>query len=254
MTFPLISCLCVSANRPGHLRHAIAVFLAQTYPNKELIVLSDKYDEIYEQIVAAAASPLVSYHYVNGETPLSQGELRNISLELAAGEYFCCWDDDDWYHNQRLEIQLKYTLENKKKGTVLPYCIFYDQAEKQAYLSLPFVPPGSILCAKDAVHAARLYPAINKMEDYEFLKGLYEDNVLFPLIKPLLYIYNYHGNNTTDKGVFQVQFEKAQRLSASASELIGKILSQEYSCENGSALLQSEAVLSELNYFKIHAS
>ena len=50
---PLISCICVTREKPSLLKRAIDCFLAQTYPNKELVILYEDDDYATEELVGA---------------------------------------------------------------------------------------------------------------------------------------------------------------------------------------------------------
>ncbi len=244
---PLISCLCVSSGRPRHLEKAIKYFISQTYPNRELIVISEHVSEEYNLIVQSFHDTRIKYYSLDKPYKVSQGELRNFSLEKANGAFFCNWDDDDWYHCRRLEIQFAAALKMRKAGSVLPYCLLYDAINKNAYLSAPFVPPGSVLCKKSVLNNTIQHPHINKQEDFDFLKQLFSANLLYPLVNPVLYIYVYHGLNTTNE-LFAQQFKDGYALSGETSELIGQVVNSEYSPEISSDLLD-HSVLVEMNYF-----
>ena len=244
--YPLISCLCVSSNRPGHLTNAINYFLAQTYPNKELIIISSRQDPEYMEITAPYEKSNVRYYGLQSGEGLTLGELRNISLERAAGEYFCVWDDDDWYHCRRLEIEMQEVIKSGKKGVVLAYCILYDKLSGEAGLSLPTTFLPSMLCQKSIISPDLLYPAMNKMEDAVFATRLFRMNVIIPLINPVLYIYVHHGNNTWNREHFMGHY--AQKLSEKTTEIIAEAVSGKISCERGSEMLSHPDLLSELNY------
>src|SRR5687768_13464892 len=124
---PLVSCLCISQNRPEFLKNAISCFIAQSYTDKELVVVSRRYDPEYDQIISRLSDGSVKYYGLNNADQLTLGELRNIAIEKSAGDFFCTWDDDDWYHNKRIEKQLQGIFDGKKSGTILPYCLLFDK-------------------------------------------------------------------------------------------------------------------------------
>src|SRR5436305_1073460 len=35
------------------------------------------------------------------------GDLRNLALEHATGDFIVNWDDDDWHHPRRIEVQMQ---------------------------------------------------------------------------------------------------------------------------------------------------
>ena len=86
---PLVSCLCATAGRFSVLREAVACFLAQDYPERELVILNNH------------PTPLVcdlpGVRVVNEAKYASLGDCRNRLLELAKGDLVRTWDDDDLY-------------------------------------------------------------------------------------------------------------------------------------------------------------
>lgn len=89
----LVSCLCPTYNRAPASQHlveeAIASFLRQDYPAKELIVLNDTPGQVLR-----FEHPQV--RIVNTVFRCSTlGEKRNLLASLAAGPLLCPWDDDD---------------------------------------------------------------------------------------------------------------------------------------------------------------
>jgi glycosyltransferase involved in cell wall biosynthesis len=97
---PRISALCATKDRPLFVRKAVELFLAQTWPNKELIVLDDGDPALTQDL---APSPLV--RHIRFEKPTSVSCKHRAGFELASGEFLCYWDDDDWYGARRLATQ-----------------------------------------------------------------------------------------------------------------------------------------------------
>ncbi len=86
---PLISCICVTANRRTWLAQSIKYFDWQVYPNREMVILEDG-DEMNWELALG-----LNYHYIPGR--MSIGEKRNLACRLARGEILCLWDDDDYH-------------------------------------------------------------------------------------------------------------------------------------------------------------
>lgn len=248
---PLVSCLCISNGRPAQLRNAIAYFKAQTYQHKELIIVSAQHDPAYEEMVRLCLGDSVKYYDSGGMLRPTLGELRNYAIQRSNGEYFCVWDDDDWYHINRIETQIRQAILNKKQGTVLPYYILLDVVHHRAYMSLPIPPPASILCKKNSLQEELYYRKLGKEEDALVLNKLNEKNALFPVINPALYIYNYHGSNTW--GWEHIKKFCGKQFSREATGLIVDIVSNKYTCEEGSNLLTYTDILQEFDYFNSFA-
>jgi len=247
-TPPLVSCLCLTNKRPRFLKRAIECFLSQTYSNKELIVMIRDNDRESKEVIEAAASPEIHCFEYSAEENLPLGDVRNLSIEKSAGEYFCQWDDDDWYHERRVEDQVMMALNTQKPSCVLSQILVFNSVSKQAFMSGITIWPQTILCKKNVINSNISYPGLNKNEDTLLLDKLLKNNHIFPFVSPTLYLYNYHGNNTYNFAHFNSLFSSSQQLSTHVSRLFTSIMSGSVSCAEGSNLLRSAEVLQELNY------
>jgi glycosyltransferase involved in cell wall biosynthesis len=104
-TLPLVSCICPTYNRPPHYQHlleeAIASYLRQDFPNKELIILNDCLGQ--ELIFDGPGVRVVN---VPKRFP-SIGDKLNAAVSLARGELIAPWDDDDISLPWRLSLSVE---------------------------------------------------------------------------------------------------------------------------------------------------
>lgn len=97
---PLVSCLMVtSESRRALALEAMDCFARQTYPNRQLIVVSD------DRTVSDWCRVEGVWSYYHPDVRVL-GDLRNLSVEHAAGEFVAQWDDDDLSAPDRLAVQL----------------------------------------------------------------------------------------------------------------------------------------------------
>lgn len=104
---PLISCIMPTFNRQRFIPQALKMFSAQTYPNKELVIVDDSTDhETRDYMSGLSAWPWnLRYHQVY--TRVSVGTKRNLACEHARGSVIAHFDDDDWQNPHRLANQLR---------------------------------------------------------------------------------------------------------------------------------------------------
>jgi glycosyltransferase involved in cell wall biosynthesis len=250
---PLVSCLCVTRNKPRQLRRAVDCFLAQRYSPKELLLVYEDDDLVTQHL----AEQLVSEHeglifakQVAATPKLTLGELRNIAIASAHGEYFCQWDDDDWYHQDRISRQLEAATGNHQAACLLSHWLIYDELGKQAYLSPLRLWEGSILSRKDVLTPELKYPALSKSEDSIFIGKLLQKGAIYPLVAPVMYIYTVHQSNTWSRAHFERIFSASQKLSPTAALRVGEILAGEYSVEAASELLGGADFMGEFRYLQ----
>lgn len=247
---PLVSCLCVTRNRVSRLKRAIDCFNCQTYPNRELLIICEDNDKATLDYLSQLNSPDIKQILIETSPKKKLGELRNIAIEKADGEYFCQWDDDDWYHCERIERQITAAIKNFHPGSILTNWMMYDEQNKQAYFSWIRWWEGSILYKKDILINKEIrYPSIEKSEDTVFVQDLVNKSRILPLVSPPIYIYTCHGENTWERDKFEHHFRLSQKLSVKTSAIVRKILDGEYSNQEGSRLLFSPAILEEINFF-----
>lgn len=96
LKIPLVSCVMPTYGRSDYVSESLSMFLAQDYPNKELIIFNDCPGQ-------ELLGDFPGVTIVNSPTRCSTlGEKRNAAIEIAKGEYIAVWDDDDIYMPWRL--------------------------------------------------------------------------------------------------------------------------------------------------------
>jgi len=119
---PLVSCVCLTRNRPRFLAKSIELFQAQTYPHKELIIVDSG-----EQQIELPNDPQV--HRLRFTLPFPHAELYRNGWNAANGEYLATWDDDDWHGPERLARTIAKLEESKADAVGLtPIMVFTGRA------------------------------------------------------------------------------------------------------------------------------
>ena len=118
---PLVSCLMPTRDRPDLAVRAVGYFLAQDYPNKELVIVEDGIPILAELLPVDSRVRLVSSDVIR-----SVGTMRNQSCELARGEILVQFDDDDWHGPTRVSEQVKSICAGEADITGLRDSIVFD--------------------------------------------------------------------------------------------------------------------------------
>lgn len=216
---------------------------------KEMILVYEDDDFATKRLVESINNSAIRCIEVNSKPKLTLGELRNFAIYESRGELFCQWDDDDWYHSQRLEVQMNCLRASFKPACALMNWIMFDQTEQEAYFSFTRVWEGSLLCRKDVINDELKYESLGRGEDTVFISKLLDKKYLCPLIVPTLYIYVYHGNNTWNAEHWKSLLDQSQKLSSSVGRLIADILRGEYTHSMASEVLFDGRILKEVDYF-----
>jgi glycosyltransferase involved in cell wall biosynthesis len=206
---PMISCLMVTLDRLSLAKRAIDSYADQTWPNKELVIVTDgtpRFRESLERHVDANAIAGVRFVYP-GQSGMTLGALRNLSLAEAHGEIVCQWDDDDCSHPARLVEQAGDMLRRNARASFMTDHLQLLAEERMlcwidwtlgGTQGINQLAPGTLMMFRDDRFR---YPESGPMSR----QG--EDSVLLSQIHATvpvahasglgyLYLYQYHGRNT----------------------------------------------------------
>lgn len=202
---PLISALMVTRNRLRQAQLAIQTFRAQTYLNRELVVVDDDPDPSLARWISAHADPQIRLvRLPDAQQPL--GALRNLALEQARGLYVCQWDDDDLYDPVRLEVQLKTLRASGAQASLLARWMIWWPHHQRLALSCYRNWEGSLLCRRSLMPT---YPCLRRGEDSLLLEELSNSVRLARIDMPRLYLYIVHGMNTFEQQHFEAHWQQA---------------------------------------------
>lgn len=211
---------------------AIRAFERQTWPTKQLVIVTDN-QETAEQYRTRPYLCPTKICYI--DAPRSLGELRNEGLVQADGEYIVQWDDDDWYHPQRITYQMQFAEPGL--AVVLKHQIRYSFANQAAFVYTQSRPGqgihGTVLHHKSP---ELVYEKIGKHEDSHFLDTHFGHGKLVVVDnwqRPELYIRLHHGLNTWDAGHILGKYAKAGfsgvcNLPPTAAAYLKQVLESDY--------------------------
>ncbi|WP_051015674.1 glycosyltransferase family 2 protein [Desulfitobacterium dichloroeliminans] len=114
---PKVSVIIPVYNGSKYMREAIDSALGQTYPSIEVIVVNDgsKDGGATNQIALSYGNRIRYLVKENGGVSTA----LNLAIEKMNGEYFSWLSHDDVYYPQKIEVQLKYLLEQQLKDTII---------------------------------------------------------------------------------------------------------------------------------------
>lgn len=196
MSLPLVTAVCPTFGRVPNLEEAIQSFLAQDYPNKQMVVYSDFMQQ--ELVFQHPQVKVINYPH---RAP-NLGECRNRCNEHADGEILMLWDDDDIWLPGFL-TQLVRRMEG------LDYVRFSNVFHAQNF-EIKNITHGSghwIGYRKDAWRKVGGYPQMNAGEDREFIRRLeaagLKGQVFENVPTEIQFIYNwgngvYHASGQGD--------------------------------------------------------
>lgn len=185
----------VTGKSPHHYPYAVlarTAFLEQTYPLKQLVIVNDG-----EHSLDINDSRIKEVK-VERKPQTTLGQLRNIGLEHADGDWILQWDDDDIHHPARMDYQMSHVVSGKCQLLVCQVRTNVLTGDSFKYTE-PIGIAGTILHPK----TTERYPLKRKGEDGDFWLNTWgrnnrqlKNNIDFPEV----YIRLYHGHNTWDEG------------------------------------------------------
>ncbi|HET6314850.1 MAG TPA: glycosyltransferase, partial [Chloroflexota bacterium] len=202
----LVSCIMPTRNRRHLVGQAIAYFLRQDYPHKELLVVDDGDDSVVDLVPDDAR---VRYIRLDRRTPL--GTKRNLACELGRGALIVHWDDDDWMAPDRLSVQVSTLLATNATVTGARDVLYYRVQAGQAWLyrgprDVRAWPVGCTLLYRRAAWAAHRFDDVDRGEDTSFLARLAADEI-HAATNSSFYVGLLHAGNTAAKNLYDCAWE-----------------------------------------------
>ena len=206
---PSVSCVMVTANRPAQARVAVECYRKQTWPNRSMIIIDTGTDDALARWLADLGDSSIKYENIDRGT-MTLGEVRNIAIQGAMGEYICNWDDDDLYHPLRIEGQMTGMLQARATVSILLRLLIWHPIKGRAVVSSRRPWEGSLLANRSLMSS---YAAENRGEDTPVISALQNSARMAYLDAPELYVYVRHPHNTWDED----HFETIERTATSTS-------------------------------------
>lgn len=125
---PLVS-VCIGAyNRKDYIRECVDSALAQTWPNKEIVVVDDASSDGTREILQSygGAIRLILRDKNSGICPIT----RNQAAEAARGEYVAFLDSDDLWYPQKLARQVAFMESHPEVPLCHTLCNVIDESSE----------------------------------------------------------------------------------------------------------------------------
>lgn len=124
------SIIVLTFNSERYIKRCLKSILDQTYSNFEVIIVDNGSKDSTKKIVSSFDKRFKWTECLNSD----MGMARNFGINQAKGEYICFLDSDDYYLNNKLEIQFDYI--NKYSADVFFNPAYHYRTEKSNRLGL----------------------------------------------------------------------------------------------------------------------
>ena len=109
-----ITCITPTYNRYPLLNKTIDMFLKQSHPDKELVIVDDSTHCIPKTLTRKIHKHKHIIKHIVLTHRRSIGYKRNIAITHATGTYVAFWDDDDVHFPERLSLQSQLLSKSNK--------------------------------------------------------------------------------------------------------------------------------------------
>ena len=188
----MVSIIMPTYNRAYIIERAIVSVIHQTYEDWELIIVDDASKDNTKEIVKKYISNKILY-FINSENKGSN-ESRNIGLRSAKGEYIAFLDSDNYWPENRLELQMsrigecvyercffygKVEITDGENKRILPSYIMKEEELKKRELYENIIDLNTILIKKVLLlETGGFYKSLPRLQDWEFvLRMMYCFNI-----------------------------------------------------------------------------
>jgi hypothetical protein len=155
------------------------------------------------------------------------GDARNILSDNANGSIITPWDDDDWYHKDRLNYMYNFMNTNELNSVVISKVIIYNEINGSAVISYARPWYGSLMY-RNEINDGIKYDSMHKGEDFNFTRNIINKDKSSMLLAPHLYVYRFHGANTWDLNHFNILIKTGDPIPYSLTEKIVNAIKFEY--------------------------
>ncbi len=145
---PLISIITPTYNCALYISEAIKSVIKQSYKQWEMIILDDGSSDSTYEVVSKYKDSRIKYFYQKNRGLSHLSKTYNEALKKCSGEYIAMLDCDDYWTEDKLEIQIS-AFNNPK--VVLSYGITYMVNQKGKKIGVSKIPDDYSIANNDPV-------------------------------------------------------------------------------------------------------
>ena len=198
-------------NAEKFIGKTIESVLAQTYQNWEMLIMNDVSTDNSLAIVSLYAKKDERIKIVNTEKNVGVVKGRNFLIDLASGKYIAFLDADDYWHNEKLEKQIKFMKEKNASISCTEYTRVKENEEKindviiKEEISYNDMLKNNYLGCLTVIYDAkkigkRYFKELEKNEDYVLWLEIVKDvNTIYGLKENLAYYRVLDNSRSSNK-------------------------------------------------------
>ena len=206
-----VSIIVPMYNAEKFIGKTIESVLAQTYQNWEMLIMNDVSTDNSLAIVSLYAKKDERIKIVNTEKNVGVVKGRNFLIDLASGKYIAFLDADDYWHNEKLEKQIKFMKEKNASISCTEYTRVKENEEKindviiKEEISYNDMLKNNYLGCLTVIYDAeklgkRYFKELEKNEDYVLWIEIVKDvNTIYGLKENLAYYRVLDNSRSSNK-------------------------------------------------------
>ena len=224
----LVSIVIPTYKRGDKLENAIKSACSQTYKNIEIIVIDDNFNDLEERkTTRQIVQKYKNVKLIENKKNLGGALSRNAGIIAATGQYIAFLDDDDIFHKEKIEKQMKLIKEKESKGIKvgMVYCYknrfddngMYEKCKKVdiegnclfEHMNNIMETTSTWLCPKNVLLDVGLFEHVKAHQDSILLmKILANGYQIFRVPEYLLDFYIHYGNGITKHNRNYIDYTK----------------------------------------------
>lgn len=238
MSTPVVTVLVTTYNRQQQLQETLLSIVQQTFTDFEIVLV----DNFSNYDIAALVQDIGDsrIHLYQNQNNGIIAVNRNFGLARARGQYIAFCDDDDVWHAEKLEEQMRQ-ISDEQCGLCFTKIEFIDEQSKPIdreytfrslykrlrfndfILSLGFICNSSVLITREAVEQVGVLntePALRTVEDYHYWARIIKRFKACYVDKPLVR-YRIQQQSGTNSVNARQWYAKQRHLLATLSRDVG---------------------------------
>jgi len=112
------------------IKNCITSILNQSQKNFEIIIINDELSKESIELLSNISKLDSRIKILNNKRNIGAGESRNHGIKFAKGKYIAFCDSDDLWNFKKLELQLKFMIENNLDFSFTSYDVINENGKK----------------------------------------------------------------------------------------------------------------------------
>ncbi len=208
----LVSIITPTFNSSIYIEKCIGSVISQTYTNWELILVDDDSTDKTQEIIIKYSRKYKKIKSIILNKNSGIANARNVAIQNSNGRFIAFLDSDDYWHKDKLSLQLDFMIQNNFAFTFTSYQpVSHDEKKKYRIIKAPkkmnynkYLKNTIIGCLTVVIDKEKtgkfLMPNINSSQDMALWLNLMKKGFVAYGLKLNLASYRIvKGSNTSNK-------------------------------------------------------